>query len=380
VALARKVLITGGAGFLGTHLARELLRRGCDLTLLDNLSPQIHGPNPALAPDLSGHVRLLQADVRDPAAWQQALPGQSCVVHLAAETGTGQSMYNVALYEQVNIGGTAVLYDLLTSPGAPTVERLVLASSRAIYGEGAYHCAAHGLVYPQPQPTAAKLAGQFDPVCPLCDGPCQPAATPESATLRPASFYGLTKQTQEQMTLMLGRALNLPTFALRFQNVYGPGQSLHNPYTGILAAFSTKARAAEPLEVFEDGAESRDFVYVADAVRATADCVTGDTTGQHAVNIGSGQRTALLSLANTIDAFYGGRSEVRISGRFRDGDIRHALADLALAQSLLGYQPHTLLADGLAAFLTWASQQPPAAASAHAQSLHELRQRGLLHG
>jgi len=376
----KKVLITGGAGFLGTHLTRELLRRSCEVTILDDFSPQVHGTRQTLADDLRNTVPLIQGDVRERDAWEEALDGQSCIVHLAAETGTGRSMYDVAHYEQVNIGGTAQLYDLLAQ-GESTVERIVLASSRAVYGEGAYQCATHGLVYPASQPADAMLAGRFDPVCPTCSGICTPAATPESAPMRPASFYGLTKQMQEQTALLFGGVLNIPTVALRYQNVYGPGQSLENPYTGILAIFSNLARAGAPIEVFEDGNESRDFVFIDDAVRATADSVTNDLQGQHAINIGSGTRTSLLEIANAINTFYGGKSELRITGAFRKGDIRHALADLTLARDLLAYEPRISLSDGLDSFLAWAAAHASGHdAEAHTRSLTEMRERGLLHG
>jgi len=380
--VAPKVLITGGAGFLGTHLTRELLRRGCEVTVLDNFSSQIHGTQQTLAPDLRNTVQFVQGDVRDPDAWESTLAGQICVVHLAAETGTGRSMYDVAHYEQVNLGGTALLYHQLAQRGGLQVERIVMASSRAVYGEGAYRCDTHGLVFPAAQTTEAKRAGHFDPTCPICGGDCNAAATPESSPMQPTSFYGLTKLTQEQMALLFGSGLGLPTVALRYQNIVGPGQSLRNPYTGILTIFSNLAAKGEPIQVFEDGQESRDFVFVDDAVRATADAVTGTLQGQHAVNIGSGVRTPLLDLATAVNTFYGGKSEVRVSGAFREGDIRHALADLTLAHTLLAYEPQTNFTDGLRSFLAWASEdtQQENGPSAYERSLTEMRERGLLHG
>jgi len=379
VSMNPKVLITGGAGFLGTHLARELLRRGCELTLLDNFNPQIHGAGAALPADLAAEVRLHRGDVRDASAWHAAMPGHTCIVHLAAETGTAQSMYAADHYTQVNVGGTQLLCDALS---APPVERIVLASSRAVYGEGAYRCAKHGTVYPPPQSDAARIDGRFDPVCPECSSECAPAPTTEDAPLQPLSIYGVTKQQQEHLVLSVARQRGIPAVALRYQNIYGPGQSLHNPYTGILATLSNLAHAGEPIEIFEDGRESRDFISVDDAARATADCVTGLLTGQCAVNIGSGIRTPLLDLAHRINSFYGSRSDVRVSGRFRHGDIRHALADLTLARTALHFEPLTSLADGLNLFLAWASQSPPDAShsAALARSLDELRRHGLLHG
>jgi dTDP-L-rhamnose 4-epimerase len=376
-------LITGGAGFIGTRLARELLRQGCSVTILDNFSPQIHerihGENPELPADLRNEVRLIRGDVRDAAAWESALPGHTAVVHLAAETGTGQSMYEVTQYEQVNLAGTAHLYDLLARRGGLAVERIVVASSRAIYGEGAYRCAEHGTVFPKSQSAEKKRAKQFDPICPICGDTSVSIPTTESAPFQPSSFYGLTKQVQEQMTLMFGEVLNIPSIALRYQNVYGPGQSLKNPYTGILAIFSNLARVGADINVFEDGAESRDFVYIDDVIRATAACVTGTIDGQHAVNIGSDERTTVLDVANMVNAFYGGKSKVQVSGVFRDGDIRHGLADLTRAHNLLAYAPQMRFADGLKNFLAWASESKPSL-GAYERSLTEMRERGLLHG
>jgi dTDP-L-rhamnose 4-epimerase len=374
-----KILITGGAGFIGTHLSRHLLAAGHQITVLDNFLPQIHAGNMALAPDLSPHIRLVTGDVSDAVALKDALDGAQCIVHLAAETGTGQSMYEVARYERTNIYGTALIYDLLAKMPNHSLDRIVVASSRSIYGEGAYFCEKDGLVYPVSRTTTDKQAGNFSPLCPMCQDVCESVPTPEVAPLQPSSFYGLTKQVQEQMVLMFGRVLGISSFALRYQNVYGPGQSLRNPYTGILAIFSNLARTGRPIQVFEDGAESRDFVYIEDVVRATLRCAVGDATGCHAVNVGSGERTSVLQVAEAINAFYGSRSTVETTGAFRDGDVRHGLADLLFSQSLLGYHPHWKFRDGLQRFLEWASNSEPSR-NGYEQSLIEMKRRGLLHG
>jgi dTDP-L-rhamnose 4-epimerase len=373
-----KVLITGGAGFIGTRLARALLSDGHAVTLVDNFSPQIHGGNTSLPADLEKEVRLVRGDVRDANVWATTLPGHQAVVNLAAETGTGQSMYEVVQYEQVNISGTALLYELVAKNAGMGVERIVVASSRAIYGEGAYQCPTHGLIYPQPRSSADKKLGLFDPLCPQCDGPCASVATPETAPFQPSSFYGITKQVQEQMTLLFGKVLGIPSFALRYQNVYGPGQSLNNPYTGILAIFSNLARAGADINVFEDGLESRDFVYIDDVVRATAACLGSEVTQPYSLNVGSGERITVKQIAQAVNQFFGGRSTVSVSGAFREGDIRHGLADLSKAAEILKYHPQTAFAEGLKNFLGWAQEHEPEA-NAYERSLEEMKQRGLLH-
>jgi len=374
-----KILVTGGAGFIGSHLSRRLLADGHQITILDNFSPQIHGENAALQADLQDVARLVRGDVCNSDLWAELLPLHDAVVHLAAETGTGQSMYQVARYEQVNLSGTALLFEHLVRGRGYGIQRVVVASSRAIYGEGAYTCANHGLVYPLPRPVADKKDRRFDPLCPQCQRSCTPAPTPESAPLQPSSFYGLTKQVQEQMTLMFGQVLGIPSAALRYQNVYGPGQSLENPYTGILAIFSNLAREGKTIQVFEDGEESRDFVYIADVVEATAAALTAPLSGCYALNVGSAARTSVIEVAQAINAFFGGKSEIKVTGAFREGDIRHGFADLTRVNGVIGYQPQWSFGDGLREFLKWASGSQ-SSSGGFDQSLAEMREKGLLHG
>lgn len=372
-----KILITGGAGFIGQHLTRYLLERDVSVTILDNFLPQVHGDAGRLPEDLTARVRLVRGDVADPSAMQNALQDVERIVHLAAETGTGQSMYEVGRYARTNLEGTAQLFDALAKTHNRKIDRIVVASSRAIYGEGAYQCAQDGLVYPQPRSSAEKQVGNFDPLCPVCKRACTAAATPESAPAQPSSFYGLTKLTQEQMVLLFGQVLNIPSVGLRYQNVYGPGQSLQNPYTGILAIFSNLARVGQPIRVFEDGMESRDFVYIDDVVAATATALLAPIEGCHSINIGSGERTTVLAVAEQINAYFGSRSTVQVTGAFREGDIRHGFADLAHARQLLEYQPVWSFEDGLKRFLAWAEQSSPST-EGYEHSLAEMRDRGLL--
>jgi dTDP-L-rhamnose 4-epimerase len=288
-------------------------------------------------------------------------------------------MYEVARYGRTNLTGTVLLYDLLVRGAAKDLERMVVASSRAIYGEGAYRCDRDGVVYPNSRPAEDKEKLLFDPACPVCGGECSSIATPEEAPLKPSSFYGLTKQVQEQMALMFGQVLGVPSVALRFQNVFGPGQSLQNPYTGILAIFSNLARQGKPIRIFEDGRESRDFVYIDDVVAAVSACVSLPLSGVHALNVGSGRRTTVFEVASLINEFHGGDSEIRVTGQFREGDIRHGLADLAAASDVLQYRPQWSFGDGLRRFLEWAIESAPEA-SGYERSLAEMRERGLLRG
>jgi dTDP-L-rhamnose 4-epimerase len=375
-----KTLITGGAGFIGTHLARRLLKNGHEVTILDSFHPQIHGDISHLPDDIAGDVRLIRGDMADVETLRRALTQIQAVVHFAAETGTGQSMYAVSRYERTNIGGSSALYEVLTSGRSLAVERVVVASSRAIYGEGAYECAVDGVVYPQARSSEEKRLGSFDPLCPVCNGVCRAVPTPESAPLQPGSFYGLTKQVQEQMALMFGRVLEIPTVALRYQNVYGPGQSLQNPYTGILAVFSSLARAGKTIQVFEDGNESRDFIYIDDVVDATCRALLQPLDGCRVFNVGSGTKTSVLEVAEAINAHFGARSEVCVTGAFREGDIRHGIADLKQVRDGLKFDPRWTFSAGLNEFLAWAAEcgsQPDK--YEYERALAEMKSRGLFY-
>lgn len=371
------VLISGGAGFIGSWLAKSLAEQGAAVTVLDNLSPQVHGPDAQFGEPLRSVARCVKGDVCDAALVKVLLQDQEAVVHLAAETGTGQSMYAVEQYSRVNIQGTAVLLDQIVNDRPKSLRKLIVASSRAIYGEGEYACEVHGHVFPAARTAANMSAGRFEPLCPQCGRDVVPVATSEETPLRPSSFYGLTKQVQEQMVLMFAGAIGLDAFALRYQNVYGPGQSLTNPYTGILAIFSNLVRQGKPLNIFEDGQESRDFVYIDDVVAATAACAARDVHGVMAMNVGSGERTSVLQVANGIVRHFGGRVPVNVTGDFRIGDIRHSFADITRIARLTGFKPKWSFADGLRQFLSWAIKHE-ATDAGFDRSLAELQARGLL--
>jgi dTDP-L-rhamnose 4-epimerase len=372
------ILITGGAGFIGQRVTNSLLSQGFKIRILDNFSPQIHATE-TLPIDMEGHVELIKADVRDRDAMRKALTGVDSVVHLAAETGTGQSMYEIDRYFSVNVQGTAMMLDLLQNEDcAKSLRSVVVASSRAVYGEGAYRCETHGMVFPDQRGRELMSHGQFEPVCPDCGSPVSLLPTPESAPFRPMSMYGLTKQVQEQAVLLFARTRGINGFGLRYQNVYGPGQSLKNPYTGILAVFSNLARQNQPIEIYEDGLESRDFVYIDDVVEATVRSINYPGQFVGALNVGSGEAASVMTVAQEIKAFFKSESTIGVTGAFRMGDIRHNIADVAKLEKVLGFVPGVPFKQGLANFLGWAAGQAPEDKAAYLRSVSELAARGLM--
>ena len=375
-----KVLITGGAGFIGSALAIALDKRGDEVTVLDNLSPQIHGEDPegsALVKRLPSAVRLVIGDVRERSDWEKVLSGQEIIVHLAAETGTGQSMYEIDRYVDVNARGTSLLLDMLAKKeaGSESVRRLVVASSRAIYGEGKYR-GTNGFVYPGARASEDMEKGIFECRDPESGELATPVPTDEVSRIHPSSIYGITKQVQEQLILTGGAALGMGVVALRYQNVYGPGQSLKNPYTGILSIFSTLLLQGKDVNIFEDGKESRDFVYIDDVVAATIAAIDSDVTGE-AYNVGTGEATDVLTVANLLKSNYGCGGEIKISGNYRVGDIRHNIADLSKIKHDVGFVPKISFVEGVKAFSQWVKTQE-ISDSGYERSVSELRAKGLL--
>jgi dTDP-L-rhamnose 4-epimerase len=376
--MSNLVLVTGGAGFIGQRISRELLGQGAKVRILDNFSPQIHVTE-VLPDDLAGHVEVINADVRDRDALKRALLGVDTVVHLAAETGTGQSMYEIERYFSVNVQGTATLLDLLQNDDCgKSLRSIVVASSRAVYGEGAYQCAAHGTVFPEQRTRERMSGGAFEPVCPVCGSSVRLSPTPESAPFMSMSMYGLTKQVQEQAVLLFARTRGISGFGLRYQNVYGPGQSLKNPYTGILAVFSNLARQNQGIEIYEDGLESRDFVYIDDVVEVTIRSINYSDQFVGALNVGSGQATSVMTVGQEIKAYFDSSSTIKVTGAFRMGDIRHNIADVSKLEQVLGFVPSVPFKQGLANFLGWAAEQAPEDKAAYLRSVSELAARGLM--
>jgi dTDP-L-rhamnose 4-epimerase len=326
---------------------------------MDNLSAQVHGAVPAcnsvvLADPL---VTVIRGDVRKRRDWLHALKDIHCVIHLAAETGTAQSMYQVDLYTSVNVGSTAMLFDILGNE-SHSVEKVILASSRSVYGEGAYDCGKCGRMYPAARLESELRARRWDPRCSTCGGALISAPTPENAVIRPASIYAATKFAQEELTRIAGAALGIRTVVLRFQNVYGEGQSLKNPYTGILSIFSNRIRQNKPIHLFEDGQESRDFVHVTDVARAVCAAVFRCSADGMILNIGSGEKTTVEQIARTLKKCFGDETDPVVSGQYRLGDIRHCYADLSKARLALDFEPAVELETGLDQFVRWVKRQP----------------------
>ena len=373
------VLITGGAGFIGSNLALHLIGLGHEVTILDTLSPQIHGDDPLnsspLFRSIKDKVRFVQGSVCDEDSWQAVLPGQDSIVHLAAETGTGQSMYEIKKYIDVNVGGTALMLDLLAN-SKHCVKKVVVASSRSIYGEGKYKSKTLGTVYPGQRHDSDMKEGRFDPVCPATGEALELLATDEDSKIHPSSVYGITKQNQEQMVMTVCKSLGLGATALRYQNVYGPGQSLSNPYTGILSIFSTRIKNGNKIDIFEDGKESRDFVFITDIVEATTAALLMDEANGEVFGIGSGVATDVLTVANTLVAQYKIDVPITVTGAYRLGDIRHNFADLTKARKLLGFEPKVSFDQGIEKFTAWVNQQEVQKDS-YDQSIEEMKSRGL---
>ena len=375
----KNILITGGAGFIGSHLAMRLIEMGHRVRVLDNLSEQIHGKAPAktspLYAGIKDKVEFMQGTVTSRSDWERALKGQQVIVHLAAETGTGQSMYMVEKYTEVNIQGTAILLDILTNQ-PHQVEKVVIASSRALYGEGKYFSKELGEVYPSHRIDTDMKAGDFEVKYPG-SGKLELMATDESSRIHPSSVYGITKQVQEQLVMNVCGALGIAAVAFRYQNVYGPGQSLSNPYTGILSIFSTRIRSGQAINVFEDGLESRDFVFISDVVEATVAGIERDGGNNRIFNVGTGQAITVLDVVKTLMREFGVEVPLEVSGMYRTGDIRHNYADITLLRDLLQVTPKVQFDEGIQKFVAWVKAQAECE-SDYERSLEEMRSRGLL--
>jgi dTDP-L-rhamnose 4-epimerase len=378
-----RLLITGGAGFIGSRIALRLAAEGWDVRVLDALLPQVHGPAPEDLPvvrELQRATEFIIGDAADPATCARAVAQRTHVLHLAAETGTGQSIYSAARYARANVLATATLTDALVEHRGG-LETVVVASSRAVYGEGRCHCPLHGAVDPLPRRHTDLMAGRFEPRCPICDSEAEPTATPETAQPSPISVYAVTKLAQEHLVLAACRTLRLRGAALRYQNVYGAGQSMRNPYVGILPLFAGAITTGEQLHIFENGLQTRDFVHVSDVVAATCHALVAAPSEPVAINVGSGKAVGVLTLLHHLEKSLGCEARKQVTGEFRQGDIRHNRACLKRANTLLGFEPRVSLREGLEEFVRWAATERdalPGFAHRYAIALNEMRVRGLI--
>lgn len=373
------ILITGGAGFIGSNVALKLIAKGYNVTVLDSLSTQIHGENPEktspLYRSIKDKVNFIAGSVTSREDWMKAIEGQDAIIHLAAETGTGQSMYEIEKYVGVNIGGTAIMLDILANT-KHSVKRVIVAESRAIYGEGKYHCQKCGDVYPLERRDEDMSQGDFECKCPKCGGRVELVATTEDSAIHPSSVYGIGKQVQGQLVHMVCKSLGIDSVSYRYQNVYGPGQSLSNPYTGILSIFSTRIKNGNGINIFEDGKETRDFVYIEDVVDATILGLEVPEANGHVFNVGTGVATDVLTVANTLCEKYGVEVPITVSGNYRLGDIRHNYADITLARQILGFEPKWSFSDGIEQFTKWVNKQE-VQEDKYEASIEEMKMKGL---
>ncbi len=370
--MGKLILVTGGAGFIGSHIVDLLVKKGHAVRVLDNLEPQVHGsekPN-----YLNPKAEYQWGDVRDHAALAKALQGVESVFHEAAMVGVGQSMYQVDKYCDVNVQGTARLLEFLVSK-PHSVRKLVVASSMSIYGEGAYACNDCGPVAPELRPESQLKAKEWEPRCPICRRAVRSVPTGEAKPLRPTSVYAVTKRDQEELALSVGRAYGIPTVALRYFNVFGPRQSLSNPYTGVCAIFSSQIKADNPPKIYEDGAQTRDFVSVSDIAAANLLVLESAKANGQALNVGSGKPTSILQVAQTLISLYKKPFQPTVANTFRAGDIRHCSADIGRIRRL-GFEPTVTFEQGMRELVQWGAhaRSEDKTADAHA----ELVQRGLV--
>jgi dTDP-L-rhamnose 4-epimerase len=366
-----KVLVTGGAGFVGSHLVDALLDRGHEVRIYDDLTPQVHSTG--IPGYLSKDAEFLRGDMLDVDRLRGAVRGMDVVFHLAAAVGVGQSMYEISHYMAANTLGTANLLQVLLDTKAQ-VQKLVVASSMSIYGEGKYLCAECGEVSPGPRPTTQLMRKHWETLCPVCHEPLTPLATNESKPLQCTSIYALSKKDQEEMVLLFGRTYGVSTVALRYFNIYGTRQSLSNPYTGVAAIFASRLLNGRAPLIFEDGRQARDFVSVEDVTQANL--LSMETAAEHvALNVGSGQPVTVRQVAQVLGQCMGASIPAEITGKYRAGDIRHCFADITAAGRVLGYSPKVPFAEGFRNLAQWLRQQT--AEDSAAKARRELEMYGL---
>src|SRR5262245_44520920 len=372
----RQILVTGGAGYIGSHLVDALVARDYQVTVLDSLEPQVHrsGTWPSYANPLA---RYVHGDVRDRAAFEPLVLAADAVVHFGAAVSIGQSMYQIDRYVDVNTRGTALLLDLLVNT-KHHVEKVLVASSIGVYGEGAYRCVTHGVVAPTIRPEEQLAARDWEQRCPVCHDHVASIPTPEDKPLYRDNIYSMTKYHQEEMVLLIGKTYGIPSVAPRFFNVYGPRQSLSNPYAGVAAIWLSRLLNGRQPVVFEDGGQLRDFVSIHDVVDCLVLMLEHSGADFLPVNVGSGETVTILEIARTLNRILGRSIEPSITQTGRKFDIRHNTADITRATSTLGFRPKVSLTDGMTELVEWAKTTPDVANDFFDKALEELNQKGLL--
>ena len=368
-----KILVTGGAGFIGSHITDALIERGHSVRVYDNLTPQVHTQG---QPEyLNREAEFIQGDIRDRDALAKSMKNVEIIFHEASAVGVGQSMYQIHQYTDINALGTANLLDILANE-KHSVQKLIMAASMSEYGEGAYRCEDCGMVYPTQREMDQLRQRQWEMLCPNCSKPAAPVATDEGKPLRPTSIYAISKQIQEQMCLCTGQTYDIPTVALRYFNIYGTRQSLSNPYTGVMAIFSSRILNDNPPLIFEDGLQSRDFVHVSDVVQANLLAMESDKADGQIFNVGTGQAVTILEIAEKLISAMGADLKPEVAGKFRAGDIRHCFADISKIQEALGYEPVVTLDRGIEKLVEWGKEQD--AVDKFEMASRELEDKGMV--
>ena len=370
-----RVLVTGGAGFIGSHVVDRLRDDRHEVLVLDSLDAQVHGPNAARPAYLRSDAELVVGDVRDRAVVERCMVGVDAVFHLAAAVGLAQSMYEIERFTDVNVRGTAVVLESALKCKS-RIKKLLVASSMSLYGEGSVACGKCGTSDPPLRPAAQLEKSDFEVHCPTCDAVAKPAPTVEDARLLPTTIYAITKRDQEEMVHCIGGAYGIPTVALRLFNVYGPRQALSNPYTGVAAIFSSRLLNGKQPLVFEDGAQTRDFTHVSDIAEAFVRALGEERAAGVTLNVGAGRPHSLVSLGEMLAREIGAPWEPNITRQFRAGDIRHCTADTTRLEQVLGFRPRVRFEDGVKDLVTWVREQRPVDKVDHAMS--ELAERGLV--
>jgi len=370
-----KVLVTGGAGFIGSHLVDALIAEGHEVKVFDNLDPQVHGKEQKVPDYLNKEAYFIQGDMRDRDSLKKAIEGVEVIFHQAAVVGVAQSMYEVKRYIESNTLGTAILWDILVND-KHQVSKVIIASSMSNYGEGEYECPQCGIIHPRLRERSQLQKGNWEMICPNCSSQLNPIPTRETKPLMPTSIYAISKKDQEEMSLVLGQAYKIPVVALRYFNVYGPRQALSNPYTGVVAIFSSRLLNNNPPLIFEDGNQSRDFIHVKDIVQANLLALKKQEADYNVFNVGTGHPVTILEVANSLIQKLNPSIKPQIINKFREGDIRHCYSDISKIKEKLGFEPKISFEQGFSDLIEWVSKQT--AVDMVEKATSELRQKGLV--